>query len=53
MKRQIEELGGIYHLSDEERAGVRRGFEEMHHGKFASDEDVKALFGRYRGMGVR
>ena len=47
---QIEErLLGTYHLSDEERANVRRGFEEMRQRTFASEADIKALFDRYRG----
>jgi predicted transcriptional regulator len=39
---------GIYRLSDDERAGVRRGLEEMRQGKFATDEEVEAVFKRYR-----
>jgi len=38
-----------YRLSADERAAVRRGLEEMRQGKFASDEEVRALFDRYRG----
>jgi hypothetical protein len=39
---------GVYRLSDEERAGVRRGLEDMRAGKFATDEEVAAVFNRYR-----
>ena len=39
---------GIYQLSDDERAGVRRGLEEARQGKFATDEEVEAVFNRYR-----
>ena len=39
---------GVYRLSDDERAAVRRGLEEMRQGKFASDEQVEAVFNRYR-----
>lgn len=39
---------GIYRLSDDERACVRRGLEEMRQGKFATDEEVEAVFKRYR-----
>ncbi|HEU5018526.1 MAG TPA: hypothetical protein VFT69_11220 [Pseudolabrys sp.] len=39
---------GVYHLSEQERAAVRRGLEEMRQGKFASDEEVEAVFNRYR-----
>jgi predicted transcriptional regulator len=39
---------GVYRLSDDERAGVLRGLEEMRQGKFATDEEVEAVFSRYR-----
>jgi predicted transcriptional regulator len=39
---------GVYELSDDERAAVRRGLEEMRQGKFATDEEVEAVFSRYR-----
>jgi hypothetical protein len=39
---------GVYRLSDEERAAVRRGLEEMRQRKFASEEEVAAVFDRYR-----
>jgi predicted transcriptional regulator len=38
----------VYVLSEEERADVEAGLEEARQGKFASDEEVKALFDRYR-----
>jgi len=44
-----EKFVGVYQLSDEERVAVRRGLEEMRQGKFASEEEVEALFRRYRG----
>jgi len=40
---------GVYRLSDDERAAVRRGLEEARQGKFATDEEVEAVFRRYRG----
>jgi predicted transcriptional regulator len=40
--------GGLYRLSDEEDAAVRRGLEEARNGEFATDEEVKELFDRYR-----
>jgi hypothetical protein len=40
---------GVYKLSPEERAAIERGLEEVRQGKFASDEDVEAMFKRYRG----
>jgi predicted transcriptional regulator len=39
---------GIYRLTDEEREAVRRGLQEMRDGKFATDEQVAAVFDRYR-----
>ncbi len=38
---------GVYQLSDDERAAVRRGLEEMRQGKFATDEEVEAVFNRF------
>jgi predicted transcriptional regulator len=37
---------GVYRLTDDERAAVRRGLEEMRAGKFATDEEVAAVFDR-------
>ncbi len=46
---EIEEKHvGLYHLTDDERAAVRRGLEEMRQGKFASEERVAAIFNRVR-----
>jgi predicted transcriptional regulator len=39
---------GVYVLSDDERAAVERGLEEAGQGKFATDEEVAAVFDRYR-----
>jgi predicted transcriptional regulator len=39
---------GVYRLSDEERAGVLRGLEEADRGEFATDEEVAAVFKRFR-----
>ena len=39
---------GHYRLSDDERAAVRRGLDEMRQGKFASEERIAAIFNRYR-----
>jgi hypothetical protein len=39
---------GIYKLSEAERAAVRRGLREMREGKIASEEEVAAVFARYR-----
>jgi len=39
---------GVYRLSDEEREAVRKGLEDARQGRFVSDDDVAALFARYR-----
>jgi predicted transcriptional regulator len=39
---------GVYRLSDDERAAVRRGLDEMRAGRFATDEEVAVVFNRYR-----
>lgn len=45
----LERLGpGVYMLSDEERADLEEGIAEAERGEFASDEEVAALFNRYR-----
>jgi hypothetical protein len=38
----------VYRLSEEERAAVRRGLDEMRRRRFATDEEVKAVFDRFR-----
>jgi predicted transcriptional regulator len=38
---------GVYKLDPDERAAIERGLEEMRQGKFASDEQVAAVFNRY------
>ena len=46
----IENRGsGIYHLSNDERAAVKKGLEAAERGEFATDEEVAAVFNRYRG----
>jgi predicted transcriptional regulator len=39
---------GVYKLDPDERAAIERGLEEMRQGKFASNEQVAAVFNRYR-----
>ncbi|HZL32328.1 MAG TPA: hypothetical protein VFC54_14880 [Pseudolabrys sp.] len=39
---------GVYRLTDEERAAVRRGLDDARHGRFASDEEVAELFNGFR-----
>jgi hypothetical protein len=35
---------GIYRLSDDERASVEKGLADMRAGRFATDEEVAAVF---------
>jgi predicted transcriptional regulator len=39
---------GVYVLSDEERAAVEIGIAQADRGEFATDEEVAALFAKYR-----
>jgi hypothetical protein len=39
---------GIYKFSPEEREAIEQALEEMRQGKFETDEDVAAVFNRYR-----
>ncbi len=39
---------GVYKLNPDEQTAIEQGLEEMRQGKFASDEEVAALFNRYR-----
>lgn len=38
----------VYVLSDEERADIQEALAEIERGEVASDEEVEALFARYR-----
>jgi len=39
---------GVYHLSDDERAAVRKGMDAARRGEFASDDEIAALYNRHR-----
>ncbi len=41
---------GVYRLSDDERAGIERGLEDMRADRFASDEEIAAIFRRARSF---
>ena len=43
-----QEYAEPYELSDDDRAAVDRSLEEMRQGKFATEEQVAAVFNRYR-----
>jgi hypothetical protein len=40
---------GAYPLSDDDRAALARSAEDARQGRFATEQEVKALFARYRG----
>jgi hypothetical protein len=40
---------GVYRLSDDERAAVRKGMEAARRGDFVSDEEMAAFYRRIRG----
>jgi predicted transcriptional regulator len=42
------EVTGVYQLSDEEREAIEEGMAQARRGEFATDEEVAALFNRYR-----
>ena len=42
------EDSGVYRLSDEERTEIRAALAEVERGEVASDEEVAAVFNRYR-----
>jgi predicted transcriptional regulator len=39
---------GVYRLNDTEREAVRQGLDDIRNGRFASDDEVAAVFNRYR-----
>jgi predicted transcriptional regulator len=39
---------GPYHATPEELAGIDRGLRDAAEGRFATDEEVKAVFARFR-----
>jgi predicted transcriptional regulator len=39
---------GVYKLSDEERSGIERGLVDMRAGRFATDEQIAAIFQKAR-----
>jgi predicted transcriptional regulator len=48
---QMEAAGTeVYVLSDDERAAIEEGMAQARRGEFATDEEVAAVFNRYRGQ---
>jgi predicted transcriptional regulator len=39
---------GVYQLSEDERAGIERGLADMRAGRFATDEQIAAIFQKAR-----
>jgi hypothetical protein len=52
MEETDAKRGRVYPLSVEEREGIERGLRELREGRFASDEDVAAVFRRARNPGT-
>ena len=42
------EINEPYELTAEDKASIERGLDDARHGRFVSDEEVKALFAHYR-----
>lgn len=48
--REMERQGiEPYELDDEERAAIEEGLAEAERGEFATDEEIAAIFAKYRG----
>jgi predicted transcriptional regulator len=45
---EAELSAGTYHATEEELAGIRRGLRAADEGRFASDEEVEAVFAKHR-----
>jgi len=43
-----QELGGEYHATREELAGIKRGMADARAGRFASDEQVEEALAKFR-----
>ena len=44
----LEKSDEVYELSEEELAGIRRGLDDVENGRFATEEQVAALFAKAR-----
>lgn len=44
-----QEFAEPYELTDEDRAAIDRGLDDLRLGRLATDEQVAAVFSRYRG----
>jgi hypothetical protein len=38
---------GVYVTNKDDRAALKRSQDDMHHGRFASDDDIKTVFHRF------
>jgi hypothetical protein len=45
---EVAMRGGLYHPTPEELAGIDRGLKAAREGRFATDEEVEAVFAKYR-----
>jgi predicted transcriptional regulator len=53
IEQSIDEIerwrGGVFRLTDEERAAVRKGMEAARRGEFVTDEELAAFYRRHGG----
>jgi predicted transcriptional regulator len=53
IEQTIDEIerwrGDVFRLTDEERAGVRKGMEAARRGEFVTDEELAAFYRRHSG----
>jgi predicted transcriptional regulator len=49
LEQIAEASDAVYTLSEEERRLVRQGLAELDRGEVAADEDVRAVYDKYRG----
>jgi predicted transcriptional regulator len=45
---EAELQGGVYHARPEELAGIDRGLKAAREGRFATDEEVEAVFAKHQ-----
>jgi hypothetical protein len=43
-----QEMSEPYQLTDEDRVAIDRSLDDMRHGRFATDEQIAAVFNRFR-----
>ena len=41
-------VGGVYHATPEELAGIDRGLKDVREGRVATNKEIEAVFAKYR-----